>query len=459
MPVLASPVPVSSAPASPAGPEAPRGDVLYQRRPLAAVAAVVALALSAFAFVTTEDLPVGLLQVISASLKASVSSVGLLVSVYAGTVVVISAPLAHLTKHVPRRLLLCVLQGAFVLTTLASAAADNYWLLLGSRVMTATAQGLFWAVVVVTAVGLFPPPARTKAVAGVTAGSSLAVVLGVPTGTWLGQQEGWRWPFLVLSGFGLVSLLAVATLLPTAKPSESHASVGSQPDRRHYRLLMVTTVLVVSGAFTAYTYISPFLTRVAAFPAHDIAPILVLSGVTGTVGVITVSLLFDRRRRLATLGPVAVLATALLALYLAGTTAAAAAALEALAGFGTGAFVISNQNRVMIVAPGRTEVASAWASASFNLGIGGGSLTGSLVVATLGARSTALFGAMLASLALGFLLSEQLGGTRRRSGPDLGRHRPSLPDAELAGGNDELHRRPDSDVPRAVDDLGAMEGE
>ena len=182
VPVLASPVPVSSAPASPAGPEAPRGDVLYQRRPRAAVAALVALALSAFAFVTTEDLPVGLLQVISASLKASVSSVGLLVSVYAGTVVVISAPLAHLTKHVPRRLLLCVLQGAFVLTTLASAAADNYWLLLGSRVMTATAQGLFWAVVVVTAVGLFPPRARTKAVAGVTAGSSLAVVLGVPTG-------------------------------------------------------------------------------------------------------------------------------------------------------------------------------------------------------------------------------------------------------------------------------------
>jgi predicted MFS family arabinose efflux permease len=168
--------------------------------------------------------------------------------------------------------------------------------------------------------------------------------------------------------------------------------------------------------------------------------------------------LFDRRRRLATLGPVAVLAAALLALYLAGTTAAAAAALEALAGFGLGAFVISNQNRVMIVAPARTEVASAWASASFNVGIGGGSLIGSLVVATLGARSTALFGALLAASALAFLLSEQLGRGRRRSGRDSGRHRPGLPDAELAGGNNELHRGPDSDVPRTVDDLGAVEG-
>jgi predicted MFS family arabinose efflux permease len=425
-------VPAFPAPASP-GPTAANGpevaDVLYQRRPWAAVAALVALALCSFAFVTTEDLPVGLLQVISANLKASVSSVGLLVSVYAGTVVIISAPLAHLTKHVPHRRLLCVLLGVFVLTTLASAAAGNYWVLLGTRVLTATAQGLFWSVAVVTAVGLFPPGARAKAVAGVTAGSSLAVVGGVPAGTWLGQQGGWRLPFLVLSGFGLVGLLAVATLLPTAKPSESHASVGSQPDLRHYRLLMVTTVLVVTGALTAYTYISPFLTRVARFPAHAIAPLLVLTGVSGTLGVIVASLLFDRRRRLATLGPMAVLTTALLALYLVGTTAAAAAALEALAGFGMGAFVISNQNRVMVVAPGRTEMASAWASVSFNLGIGGGSLIGSLVIATLGARSTALFGALLVASALGFLLSQQLRRGGRRSGPDLGRHGPGLPHA------------------------------
>ena len=125
------------------------------------MAALVALAVSAFSFVTTEGLPVGLLQVIAANLKMSVSSAGLLVSVYAGVVVVVSAPLAHLTRHVPRRWLLSVLLAAFVLTTLAgTAAAGNYWLLLSAHVLTAIAQGLFWALVVKVRRRPVPPGRR-----------------------------------------------------------------------------------------------------------------------------------------------------------------------------------------------------------------------------------------------------------------------------------------------------------
>jgi predicted MFS family arabinose efflux permease len=186
----------------------------------------------------------------------------------------------------------------------------------------------------------------------------------------------------------------------------------------------------------------------------------VLSGVAGALGIVTSSLLFDRRRRLATLGPVGVLAGALLALYLAGTTAAAAAALEALAGFAVGAFVIANQNRVMVVAPGRTEVASAWASASFNVGIGGGSLIGSFAVAASGARSTALLGAVLATSALVFLLVDQTGRRARvRSGEPDGVYGAGLPDPEMPGHEVELHHRGDGDIPGPIGDLGAMEGE
>jgi DHA1 family inner membrane transport protein len=215
----------------------PTREVLYERRPRAALAAVVALGSGAFCFVTTENLPVGLLSVISANLHVSVSAVGLLVTAYASVVLIASAPLTHLTSRVPRRLLLCALLATFVLTNLLSAAATSYWWLLGARVATALGQAVFWSIVAVTAVGLFPPRVRAKVVAMVVGSASLAVVIGVPFGTWLGQQGGWRLPFIVLSCIGFVSLIAVALLLPTADPAESHAAVGSSPDRRRYRLL------------------------------------------------------------------------------------------------------------------------------------------------------------------------------------------------------------------------------
>lgn len=386
----------------------PVREVLYERRPGAAIAAVIALGTGAFCFVTTENLPVGLLSVISAHLHVSVSAVGLLVTAYASVVVIASAPLTHLTKRVPRRLLVCVLLVTFVLTNLASAAAASYWWLLGARVGTAVAQAVFWSIIAVTAVGLFPPRVRAKVIAGVMGSGSLAVVIGVPFGTWLGQQGGWRLPFIVLSCVGFASLVAVALLLPTADPAESHAAVGSGPDRRRYRLLVIATVLLMTGAFSSYTYISALLTRVSGLHSSAVAPVLLLAGGCGAVGVTTTGALFDRYPRFATVGPVALLTTSLAALYVFAADGAAAIVCEAFASLGLGAFVISNQNRVLIVAPGNTDVASAWASAFFNAGIAGGSLSGGVVLASVGVRGTALTGALFAAAALAVVLSDNL---------------------------------------------------
>jgi DHA1 family inner membrane transport protein len=419
------------APARPAF-EVPAAPVLYERRPAAAIGALFALSMTAFCFVCTENLPIGLLPVISASLRASVPAVGLLVTVYAGVVVVASAPLTLLTKHVPRRRLLAVLLACFVVTSLASAAAGSYWVLLTTRMVTATAQALFWAIVMVAAVGLFPPSARSKALVGVVAGSSVAIVAGVPFGTWLGQQGGWRLPFVVLSAVGALDLAIVATLVPSAKPAESHAAAGSHPDRRRYRLLVASTVLVVTGSDTAYTYVAPFMTRVARLPAHDVAAVLVGVGAAGAVGVMAAGALFDRRRRLVTIGPVALVAGSLLGLYLAGTAEVAAIAFEAAASCGLGAFVVANQHRVLIVAPGSTDVANAWAGASFNVGIGGGALIGGVVVATMGTRATAIVGALLAAAAAAVLVGEHMAFDRWVPSPSLadspgGQRRPSGP--------------------------------
>ena len=222
-----------------------------------AVGALLALAVAAFAYVTTETLPIGLLLLITADLDVSPSTAGLLVTYYGLVVVAASIPLTHLTRRVPRRLLLSGVLAVFVLTSWVSAAASSYPMLLSARVVTALSQALFWSVVVPTAAGLFPPRVRGRVIAVVFGGSSLAAVLGLPVGTWLGQQAGWRTAFLALSGFGLAA--------------------------------MATT-----GAFAAYTYITPFLTEVSRFPAAATGPLLLVRGVAGIVGVAAGGALVDR---------------------------------------------------------------------------------------------------------------------------------------------------------------------
>jgi DHA1 family inner membrane transport protein len=393
----------------PREPDRPAGsadvDLLSTQRPFAAVLAVAAVGTAAFCFVTGENLPVGLLPQISAGLHSSLSATGLLVTVYAGVVVLASAPLTHLTHRIPRRLLLSGLLGIFVLGTLGAAVAPSYGWLVAARAITALSQAVYWSVAAVTAAGLFKPTERARAVAGVFAGSSVGVVLGVPAGTWIGQQAGWRISFVVLAGIGLVSLGAVALLIPTTKPSDSHAAAGSDPDARRYRVIVVTAVLAVAGFFTAFTFISPFLHRVSGLPQHDIAPVLLFTGITGTLGITAVGALYSRRPRAATIAPIALLAISLVSLYAFGGNGPAAVIFVALDSVGFGGLVIAMQTGVLVAAPRSTDIASAWYSASFNVGIASGPLFGGLALSTVGLASTPLFGAVLASAALVVFLS------------------------------------------------------
>lgn len=373
---------------------------LHRSNPLAATAALFALSAAAFSYVTTESLPVGLLQPIASGLHSSLPATGLLVTVYAGINVALSAPLAALTKDLPRKALICALMAALVLTSLAAGAAPGYGWLMAVRVVTALGQAIFWSVVIPTAASLFPPGMTSRAVGWILGGASLAVVLGVPAGTWLGQVAGWRAAFAGIAVLAGVVLLPVALLLPTYHPSETHAGTGSEPDARRYRLAMATTVLAVGGFFCAYTYVSPFLTHVAGLALHRVPEVLLLTGAATAGGVFAGSALSRRLPALAPLAPVVLMAPALLALWLAGHVAPAAVALMAAACLSLGAYDVSNQNRIMEVAPGSTDIASAWVSAAFNAGIAGGSLFGGLVLHAFGARSTALLGGLVAASAI-----------------------------------------------------------
>jgi MFS transporter, DHA1 family, inner membrane transport protein len=378
------------------------------------VAAAGALGAAAFCYATSENLPVGLLPLMSASLHSTLSATGLLVTVYAGVVVVMSAPLTYLTRNCPRRFLLSAVLGVFVAGTLAAAAAPGYGWLVAARVVTALSHAVFWSIVPVTAAGLFPADERGRAVAVVASGGTLALLLGVPAGTWIGQHSDWRMSFVVVSGLGLAVAAAAVALIPARAPSDNHAAAGTAPDALSYALLVTTTFLAVAGAFCSYTYVSAFLTKVSRLPAGDIPPVLLLGGLASLTGVACSGVILSRHPRAALIAPLAILAAALLGLYVLGTAGLVAAVPQAAESFGLAGVLVAMQTRVLVVAPRGCEIASAGFSSAYNLGAATGPVIGGLVLSGSGLRATALAGWLLASLALAVILSEACIGTANR---------------------------------------------
>jgi len=382
------------------GPDSDAGVLPAGRR----LAAAGALGATAFCFVTGESLPVGLLPVMSASLRSSLSATGLLVTIYALVVVVASAPLTHLTRNVPRRLLLSGLLGVFVAGTMAAAAAPGYGWLMAARVVTALSQAVFWAIVAVVAVGLFPDGERGRAVAVALSGGPLAFIIGVPAATWIGQHAGWRVAFVAVCGVGLAAAVAVVVLIPSRGPSEDHARAGTHPDARGYGLLMTATLLAVAGYFTAYTYVSAFLTRVSGLSAGDVPAVLFVAGLASLAGLGCTGQLLSRLPKAALVVPAAILAASMLGLYVLGTAGPAAAVLQAAESFGMTGLALAIQSRVLVVAPHGTDIASAVLTSVYNGGIATGPVIGGLVLSGLGLRTTALAGGLLASVALALVL-------------------------------------------------------
>ncbi|GIJ11062.1 MFS transporter [Micromonospora andamanensis] len=380
-----------------------------------AIGALVALSISAFCYVAVETLPIGILSLIATDLNVSLSHTGLLVTGYAVTVAVVSVPLTYLTQRVPRRRLLIVLLGVLVVATVGSAAARDYQVLLWARVVVALTQALFWAVVAPAAAGMFPLRVRGKVTAVVFAGASLGPMLGVPAGTWLGQQLGWRAAFLALAGVALAAFVAIVTLMPSTPMMAAHAFTGTSPDARRYATVVVATALSVGGLFTAFTYTAVFLTDVTGFAPAAVGLLLLIRGLADFAGIAVGGIASDRNQRVAMVAPVLLLAIALLAMFVLADSPLATGALLALTGFALGALTPALQNRVLEVAPGRSDLAAAGNSAAFNVGIAGGSLLGAVLLPGFGVRSTALAGGLLAVAALLVLLAEPLVASPGRS--------------------------------------------
>ncbi|EYD70422.1 MFS transporter [Limimaricola hongkongensis] len=380
--------------------------------------ALWALTISAFAVGTTEFVIVGLIPTIAADLGVSLPSAGLLVSLYALGVTIGAPVLTALTGKMPRKTLLLALLALFIAGNGYAAFAPDYGSLIAARFITGLAHGVFFAIASTIATDLVDRDRESSAIALVFMGLTVALVTGVPLGTWVGQSFGWQSTFLGVVALGLVGLIASAALVPAnlrrgAAPGlRAQAQVLTSP-----RLLLVYLITAVGygGNFIAFTYLAPMLTDVTGFSAGAVSLVILLYGASVAAGNILGGKLADRIGAVPSLTIIfAGLALLLLALGTVLTNSVAAVAVVTFWGGFAFANVPPLQSYVVQiareVAPGAVDVASGLNIGAFNLGIAFGAWAGGLVVEEIGLSAAPFAGAVV--VALGVVLvrwSGQLG--------------------------------------------------
>jgi len=344
--------------------------------------ALWALAIAAFAIGTTEFVIMGLLPQVASDLGTTLSAAGLLVSGYALGVFIGAPLITATTGKLPRKTLLIALMALFVIGNLGCALAPDYTTLMISRVIASFAHGAFFGVGSVVATGLVAKEKQASAIALMFTGLTVANVLGVPFGTWLGQNYGWRSTFWAVSTIGVVALLATAYLVPRSS-SQQDIDFGRELRalmRPQVLLGLLITVLGFGGVFAAFTYIAPILTDISGFAPGAVSPILLLFGAGLVVGNLLGGKFADRY-----LMPTLVLSLMLLAGVLVlfwFTSAYKMATLVTVALLGVAAFatVPPLQMRVLAKAGGAPNLASSANIAAFNLGNALGAWLGGVTI-------------------------------------------------------------------------------
>jgi DHA1 family inner membrane transport protein len=384
--------------------------------------ALLALTLSAFAIGTTEFVIVGLLPTVAADLGIALPSAGLLVSLYAAGVAFGAPVLTALTGRLPRKALLLGLMALFTVGNLLAWQAPGYESLIAARVLTGLAHGVFFSIGSTIATSLVPRERAASAIAIMFTGLTVALVTGVPLGTFIGQHFGWRATFLAVSALGVVAFMGSWMFVPRNIRHTPPATLAQQAKvLAEPRLLLVyaKTAIGYGGSFIPFTFLAPILTEVSGFSAGAVGWVMLVYGVSVAFGNIWGGKLADR------VGPIPALRMifALLAAVLLVFTFTAPHQWLALATvllWGAVAFGNVPALQVYVVkqaeryAPQAVDVASGLNIAAFNLGIAGAAWAGGLIVTHLGLIHTPWIGALVVLVSLG--LTQWSGVLDLRSG-------------------------------------------
>jgi DHA1 family inner membrane transport protein len=388
--------------------------------------ALLALTISAFAIGTTEFVIVGLLPTISADLGVNLPSAGLLVSLYALGVAVGAPVLTALTGKLPRKTLLLSLMVLFTVGNLLAWQAPGYTSLIVARILTGLAHGVFFSIGSTIATSLVPKEKAASAIAIMFTGLTVALVTGVPLGTFIGQHCGWRATFLAVSALGVIAFVGSLAFVPSTIAHGKPASLLQQLKvLGEPRLLLVYAMTAVGygGSFTAFTYLAPILQNVAGFSAGAVGLVMLVYGVSVAVGNIWGGKLADRR---GPIGALKIIFLGLAAVLFVLTCTAPHPWLVLATVLLWGAFAFGNVAGLQVYVvqqaehftPRAVDVASGLNIAAFNLGIAGGAWGGGLIVEHLGLIHTGWIGGFVVLGAFGLTaLSGRLDRLNPRAAP------------------------------------------
>ncbi|MFD7787978.1 Cmx/CmrA family chloramphenicol efflux MFS transporter [Streptomyces nojiriensis] len=366
--------------------------------------AVYVLGLSVFALGTSEFMLSGLLPPIAEDMGVTIPRAGLLISAFAIGMVVGAPLLAVATLRLPRRTTLTALISLFGLGQVAGALAPTYELLFASRVVSAFACAGFWAVGAAVAIAMVDKDQRARAMAVMIGGLSIANVLGVPAGAFLGEHLGWRSAFWSVAAASAIALVGILALIPKIPLPAEKPSLGRE--LRIYRdrqvwLSIGITALAAGGVFCAFSYLSPLLTDVAGLDSRWVPWILGLFGIGALAGTTVGGRVADAHLFGVMIWGITASTVFLVALALLASTAAAAIALAFLLGFSAFFTAPALNARMFNVAGAAPTLAGATTTAAFNLGNTGGPwLGGTVIDADLGFAATAWAGAAMTVTAI-----------------------------------------------------------
>lgn len=364
--------------------------------------ALLALAVSAFAIGTTEFISVGLLPLISEDLNIPVTTAGLTVSLYALGVTFGAPILTSLTSSMSRKTLLVFIMIVFIVGNSLAASATSVGILLFARVLSAFSHGVFMSIGSTIAANLVPENKRASAISIMFTGLTVATVTGVPLGTFIGQQFGWRAAFLAIILVGIMALIANSILVPSDLPKGARTTFKDQfklLSNGRLLLLFIITALGYGGTFVVFTYLSPLLQHVTGFKEGVVAIILLVYGIAIAIGNVIGGKLANQNPLKALFYMFIVQAIILIVLTF--TAPFKMAGLITIIFMGLLAFMNVPGLQVHVVTlaekyvPSAVDVASAINIAAFNAGIAIGSYVGGIITDSIGLIHTAWIGGLM----------------------------------------------------------------
>lgn len=350
---------------------------------------VIALAIAAFVFNTTEFIPIALLTDIGASFDLPAEKVGIMITIYAWVVALASLPLMLLVSRFERKRLLTFIFILFVVSHLVTFMASSFTILIIGRVGVALSHAVFWSITAALAIRVAPLGKKSQALGILATGTALATVLGIPLGRIVGQLVGWRYTFLLIGIAALLTLIVLYIVLPRL-PSQNAGSAKSLPilfKRPALVGLFFLTAIVVTAHFTAYSYIEPFSETIAKISPNKITILLLIFGGAGILASIIFSKL-NNQHPLSFL-PLSIFGLSLSLLLIMPSTYLPDGLLYLSLFWGISMTCIGLvlQLKVLELAPDATDIAMSIFSGIFNIGIGGGALVGTVVISQMGLTS------------------------------------------------------------------------